>query len=194
AIEYQKDLTTFNGSFDFPSIYRGNPSPELDDAWFRISKGVSLTRLTREELLKMGKADTPSKVRFSEADGGGYMAALEVSHQLHCLNVLRKYVHFNYYRTVDPFFAESKPETYRRHLEHCIDNLRQALMCTADSGMITFEWVRGFSTPYPDFNTRHRCRNFEKMIGWQNANGVDSVIPQSHVIRLDGEVDLISVP
>ncbi|KAF8191719.1 hypothetical protein BJ912DRAFT_1041539 [Pholiota molesta] len=186
-------FTIFNGTFDFPSIYRGEPTPERDEAWHRISKGVSLLRLTREQLLKIGKEDTPSKVRFSEADGGGYMAFLEVAHELHCLNVLRKYLYFDHYGKVDPFFTETKPKTYRTHLEHCIEDLRQSLMCTANDGMITFEWVRGYSTPYPDFNTRHQCRDFEKLIGWQNAHGIHN-IPQSHVVRLDGEVDLKEAP
>ncbi|KDR67289.1 hypothetical protein GALMADRAFT_34048, partial [Galerina marginata CBS 339.88] len=81
-------------------------------------------------------------------------------------NVLRKYVYFDHYSKNDTFFTESKPNTYRTHLEHCIENLRQSLMCTANNGMITYEWVRGFSSHYPDFNTRHRCRNFQKIIAW----------------------------
>ncbi|KJA18657.1 hypothetical protein HYPSUDRAFT_106902, partial [Hypholoma sublateritium FD-334 SS-4] len=162
----------FNGSLEYPSIYHGKPYMELDEAWHRITKGVRVIRLTREDLLEIGKQDTPSKVKFSEADGGGYMAALEVAHELHCLNVLRKYLHFDYYGKEDPFFTESEPKTYRKHLEHCIEILRQSLMCTAHNNMITFEWVRGFSTPYPDFNTRHICRDFEKIISWQNAHGV----------------------
>ncbi|KDR67288.1 hypothetical protein GALMADRAFT_147282 [Galerina marginata CBS 339.88] len=85
AIEYQQEFTIFNGSFRFPSVYRGDPTPELDEAWHRISKGVSLVRLTREELLKLGKEDTPSKVKFTEEDGGGYLAFIEVAHELHCL-------------------------------------------------------------------------------------------------------------
>ncbi len=39
AIEYQKEFTIFNGSFEYPSIYRGEPTTELDEAWHRISKG-----------------------------------------------------------------------------------------------------------------------------------------------------------
>lgn len=46
---------------------------------------VKPTRLTREQLLMIGKEDTPSKVKFREEDGGGYMASVEVTHQLHCL-------------------------------------------------------------------------------------------------------------
>jgi hypothetical protein len=43
AIEYQKEFTIFNGTFDFPSIYRGEPTPERDEAWHRISKGGKYT-------------------------------------------------------------------------------------------------------------------------------------------------------
>ena len=43
------------------------------------------TRLTLEQVKKIGKIDSPSKVKFREEDGGGYMASLEVTHQLHCL-------------------------------------------------------------------------------------------------------------
>ena len=50
-----------------------------------MNPAVGPTRLTREQLLMVGKEDTPSKVKFREEDGGGYMAALEVTHQLHCL-------------------------------------------------------------------------------------------------------------
>ncbi|KAF8868254.1 hypothetical protein CPB84DRAFT_1740886 [Gymnopilus junonius] len=193
ALEYRQEYIVFNGSFNHPSVYRGPPTPELDAAWYNVSIGVKLARLTREQLLEIGKEDSPSKVKYTEEDGGGYMAALEVTHQLHCLNMLRKYLYYDYYGTFDPFFTESKPDTYRMHLEHCIDNLRQVLMCTADANMITFEWVRGFSTAYPDFNTRHQCRNFEKLIDWQNSNGIHG-IAGSHIIRLEGQVDLVHPP
>ena len=105
-MEYYKDPIVLNGTFDFPSIYRGYPSPELDAAWRAITQegedcitslinicitgcqlnsGVLPTRLTREQLSMIGKGDTSSKVKFLEEDGGGYMASLEVTHQLHCL-------------------------------------------------------------------------------------------------------------
>ena len=52
---------------------------------YQLNPTVKPTRLTREQLLMIGKEDTPSKVKFREEDGGGYMASLEVTHQLHCL-------------------------------------------------------------------------------------------------------------
>ncbi|KJA17777.1 hypothetical protein HYPSUDRAFT_45945 [Hypholoma sublateritium FD-334 SS-4] len=194
GLEFEKEHTIFKGSFRAPSIYRGQPTPELDEAWFNISSGATMSRLTREELIKIGKEDTPSIVKYSEADGGGYMGALAVTHQLHCLNVLRKYLYFDHYSTFDPFFTEAKEETYRAHLEHCIEILRQVLMCNPDTTMITFDWVRGFSTPYPDFNTEHQCMNYDKLLAWQDANGIPDSIRASHIVRLEGEVDLIIPP
>ncbi|PPQ80082.1 hypothetical protein CVT26_011529 [Gymnopilus dilepis] len=189
AVEYYKEFNVTKGSFNHSSIYRGDPGPEIDDAWERISTGVKLTRITRDELLRMGKEDRPSTVKWRPKDGGGYMAALEVTHQLHCLNMFRKYIHLDYYGQADEFFRTSKEKTILNHLEHCIDNLRQYLMCNADTAMITFEWVRGFSVEYPDFNTRHQCRNFEKIITWQNDHGVD-VPEDENVERLEGQIDM----
>ncbi|KDR77532.1 hypothetical protein GALMADRAFT_138627 [Galerina marginata CBS 339.88] len=37
AVEYHNDLTMFNGTLDYPSIYRGYPTAETDAAWRRIS-------------------------------------------------------------------------------------------------------------------------------------------------------------
>jgi hypothetical protein len=51
----------------------------------QLNPTVQPTRLTREQLLKVGREDTPSKVKLREEDGGGYMASLEFTHQLHCL-------------------------------------------------------------------------------------------------------------
>ena len=53
---------------------------------------------------------------------------------------------------------------------------------------MAYSKYRGFSGPYPNFNTRHQCRNFEKIISWGMVNGVD--IPMGNVVRLGGEKDL----
>lgn len=50
--------------------------------------------------------------------------------------------------------------------DHCIDMIRQRLTCTADIGLVTGVWVETYSEPYPDFSTRHVCRDFDKIRGW----------------------------
>ena len=54
--------------------------------------------------------------------------------------------------------------------DHCIEMLRQFVMCHADVGIVTSHWVEGRSRPYPDFSTAHRCRNFDVIHEWTEAH------------------------
>ncbi|KAG2365815.1 hypothetical protein BDR07DRAFT_1328799 [Suillus spraguei] len=180
-------ITRFNGTLDFPSIYRGPPSPEIDAAWNRISRNVGPTQMTRDELLKANATNLRSKVRLPDKVGGGYMASIEISHQMHCMNLLRKATWSEYYEPTDIAF-QSTPEILRLHFDHCIDMIRQNIMCRADVTMITWYWVEGHTVPYPNFNTRHRCRNFEKIIDWSVKHAVH--IDNSEVTRFEDTVDL----
>ena len=56
--------------------------------------------------------------------------------------------------------------------DHCIDILRQSLMCTADVGLITFDWVNEHRGPWPNFSILHRCRDYDKLVGWNRAHSV----------------------
>ncbi|KAJ6602801.1 hypothetical protein DFH09DRAFT_1301805 [Mycena vulgaris] len=165
AIKYKTVM--FNGTFEFPSIYRGTPTPEKDAAWDRISVDVKPTRLDKSLLPKIGKAETPS------------------------LNLLRKYTYHEHYEKFDHSFQE-KPATFRAHLDHCIEMIRSNLMCASDVGLITYEWVQNWTMPYPDFNTVHQCRDFDAIMDWQQANAVN--ILWDNVYRLPGEVDLPTPP
>jgi hypothetical protein len=49
--------------------------------------------------------------------------------------------------------------------------LRTNIMCAADTGIITFNWVEGHKTPFPDFNTWHRCRKVDRVLGWVDERG-----------------------
>ena len=65
------------------------------------------------------------------------------------------------------------PEIEEAHLEHCVDVIRQRLMCTADASVVTFRWVKGLSTPYPNFHTGHMCRNYEGLLDWAQERKAD---------------------
>ncbi|KAF9005459.1 hypothetical protein BDQ17DRAFT_1540840 [Cyathus striatus] len=189
AVEYE--VVAFNGSFMYPSEYRGPPNPGVDAAWNRITKNIHPIRLSEVERLKAGIPASLSHVKFQQEDGGGYMAALESNHQLHCLNMLRKYTYREYYEPIDQMF-EAKAKELRSHLDHCIEMLRQRLMCTADTGIITFHWVHGWRSPYPNFSTEHTCRNFEKIAAWNYEHAVH--IDESHVTRFGDAEDLPEPP
>ncbi|KAG1810682.1 uncharacterized protein BJ212DRAFT_1378144 [Suillus subaureus] len=186
-ITVEPAIVKFNGTLDFPSIYRGPPSPEIDAALSRIGRDVTPTWMTREEMLKAGTTDLRSKVRYPDKIGGGYMVSLESAHQMHCVNLLRKASWLEYYEPTDMSFQDT-PEIVRLHLDHCIEMIRQNIMCNADVTMITWYWVQGHTVPYPNFNTRHRCWNFEKIIDWSVEHAVH--IDPSEVTRFEDTVDL----
>ncbi len=37
-------------------------------------------------------------------------------------------------------------------------------MCHADVGLISRRWVKHNPAPYPNFNTWHKCRNFDEVL------------------------------
>jgi hypothetical protein len=54
------------------------------------------------------------------------------------------------------------------------------------------DYCRGINQPYPNFNTPHKCRNFEKVLDWGIQNAVK--IPGGHVSRSGSEIDLPEGP
>ena len=104
-----------------------------------------------------------------------------VNHQLHCVNLVRKATYFDYYQNRTVEFTD-KSDTIRQHLgefspykfsectkrieDHCIDMIRQIVMCNADVGLVGAVWVEGAPGPYPNFNTWHQCRNFDNILQW----------------------------
>lgn len=189
-VEYRD--VKFNGTIEHLSIYKGEPSPELDNAWDALVFGTKLTAISAEAVEKLGKSVQPSLVKFMDEDGGGYMTTMEVTHQLHCLNLLRKSTYYDYYKSMADPLLRSSPDQYRLHLNHCIDILRQQLMCTADAGLITYQWVKGYERPYPDFSTWHKCRAIDKLWEWNEEHAVH--VPWSRIKRVEQGMDLEGAP
>lgn len=71
------------GDFEHRSVFKGEPRPELDDAWNRITNGGVFS--VGEETLQLLNVTSENSVRLPAVQGGGYIASLEMFHQLHCL-------------------------------------------------------------------------------------------------------------
>ncbi|KAJ5202485.1 hypothetical protein N7449_004564 [Penicillium cf. viridicatum] len=118
------------------------------------------------------------------------MSGVEVFYQLHCLSnanenqdLARKYTYREYYDLSEnrpEEFTDSEP-TLRKHVDHCIDMLRQYLMCVGDVGIVTMNWVEKFGI-YPDFSTQHKCRKFNKIVEWADEHAAPS-LPYNGGIR-----------
>ncbi|OQE13530.1 hypothetical protein PENFLA_c046G03079 [Penicillium flavigenum] len=167
-----------NGSLDWPSPYRGPPSPEVDAAWNRISIIRPLDiPLTRDEFLRLD-SDPETAVKNAPEDGGQYFLVPQSTHHFHCLNLLRKSTHFkfDYYDAFDPDFTKNRA-MFEMHLDHCVEILRQFIMCHVDVGVVTSHWVEGRSKPWPNFNTEHVCRDYEQVLEWTERHQLPEHTP-----------------
>ncbi|KAG1891070.1 hypothetical protein F4604DRAFT_1704100 [Suillus subluteus] len=186
AIE-SKGIVRFNGSWDHRSVYRGSPSPHLEAAWGRVAIDGRLFDMTLEQLLRTGEEPAPSKARYPEEYGGNYLATVEVIHQLHCINMVRQSSWGDHYLAHDLDFVQS-PDKWRIHLDHCVEILRQIIMCRSDVTIVTYDWVEGLDDPYPNFNVPHQCRDLEKILDWVDGRRV--YVSRSELIRQEDNVDL----
>ncbi|EFQ91715.1 hypothetical protein CFE70_007643 [Pyrenophora teres f. teres 0-1] len=164
----------FNGSFLHQNIYRQPASPEVDAAWEALGVNYRSVVIPENEAEQMGLR--PDQVKVSQEYGGGFPANVEGLHHLHCLDLVRKTLHWNY----DYYLAKKQGPfvnseyIVRVHTTHCLDTLRQALMCNPDVGVFGQVWWQpgGESepTPFVDFNSKHRCRDFEAIREWAEAH------------------------
>lgn len=65
------------------------------------------------------------------------------------------------------------PDLWFVHLNHCVDIIAQNLMCSANTDVITLQWVETQFFPFPDFNVNHQCRDFDTLLDWTMQNSVD---------------------
>jgi len=161
AVKY--DRVTFDGNLDKPTPYRGPPSDELDAAWGELLSHSSI-RLTEDALRRMNRTS------IKLADGSGeYMGELNVFHHIHCLKYVRDYLHYDYYEPTHQFEAANLLD----HIDHCIDDIRQTLMCHADLTVVTYDWIPNYRKPWPNFAVEHECVNWERLAEWAREHSFD---------------------
>lgn len=159
---------------DTQSVFIGEPRQELHDAWHsllkctyshtirlhrRLTHEVSNIRVQQDDLSRINRTSVP----LNDSQGGFY-ATIDVFHELHCLNVIREQVYREYYPT-----RHSKRDQLE-HANHCIDLLRQTLMCHGDVALQTFTWIEGYKWPWPNFSVQHECRKWDALQQWASQN------------------------
>ncbi|KAH7112814.1 hypothetical protein B0J11DRAFT_541974 [Dendryphion nanum] len=167
GIKYSKQR--FNGSLMKSNVFRQDFGPEVDAAWKSLGADFHAVRIPTDQAARSNLA--PDQVKIKEKYGGGYPANIEGLHHLHCLNLLRKSLawNFNHYAKegLGPFSNDKT--VLKFHVTHCLDILRQQLMCNVDVGVLGQVWYEPEGKPlqgFVDFNTVHTCRNFEAIRNW----------------------------
>ncbi|KYK57931.1 hypothetical protein DCS_04944 [Drechmeria coniospora] len=165
ALEYTE--YEWQNDFDHQDVYRGKPTVEKDAAWAALwEMGDIVIKLS--ELPLMNKSDDHSR-RLYRPELGGIAANLEAFHQLHCLDMIRRYTYRNEYNneTIPADIRHVGETDLRDHVDHCITTLRLAIMCTGDVTPILMERdPDNVMNVFPDMRTPHKCRRFDKIQEW----------------------------
>ncbi|KAL7937842.1 tat pathway signal sequence [Trichoderma chlorosporum] len=186
GINFEAHDQRFNGSLFKRSAYSGPPTPGMDQTWSRFTEAGSsmLVKITEEDARASTSYPLDTAVHLNETQNMGYMASLGFFHQIHCLNMLRKFIYLDYYKETEPGWY-TQPYL-RGHADHCVDMLRESIMCHGDTTLIVYHWIKGYVDPVPDFSTVHTCRNPEAILDWMQTN---QIILKNAVYK-HGEMDL----
>ncbi|KUJ08320.1 uncharacterized protein LY89DRAFT_789131 [Mollisia scopiformis] len=178
GLQYHKQ--PINGSFEKQTIYRQKPSKEVDDAWLALGVSADSIVIPVDEAAQFGIRE--GQVKRVIEDGGGYMADVMVFHNLHCLNLIRQTSRWNW----DHYSALiGTPEAFgtafegfdgeiqlEKHFTHCVDMLRQEIMCDADTNVYGQWYVKNHG-PSKDFSINRQCKDFDAILKWYQGNHID---------------------
>lgn len=168
-IDKQFDGRLFNPNEGEPPIFLQDPSPDVDAAWMSLTDPYPVLAISGNDLRRL-KKDPVTAVRIPEDMGFGndaYFGRLDVFHQLHCLNAVRKAAYYDHYHPGEPRSAVFKP-----HINHCIHMMLQNILCTASTDIVTFQFRENQEGVYSDFDMNHKCRDFKAIKEWAVENAV----------------------
>ncbi|KAI8626506.1 hypothetical protein F5Y19DRAFT_445823 [Xylariaceae sp. FL1651] len=130
--------------------FGGEPSKHTDEMWQRLSPpGDGIVEVPNAMTVNL-----PASLPAPNHPTTHKVYGVSMFHQLHCLNFLR----FAYY----PNTIKDMPlDEVIAHRDHCLDYIRQAIMCAGDSSFepLTNVGINGMGA-------KHQCRNFERIFAW----------------------------
>ncbi|RDL32125.1 Uncharacterized protein BP5553_09527 [Venustampulla echinocandica] len=168
----------FNGSLLKENVFRQSAGPEVDAAWGSIGVNYRSLAVPASEATESGLL--LDQVKISSRYGGGFPANVEGLHHLHCLDLLRQALYFNYdyYHARGNGAFKNKDNIVRFHVTHCLDIIRQQLMCMPDTGLLgQVWWDLHAPKAFVDFNTEHKCKNFEAIRQWAEERQIPKQVP-----------------
>ncbi|KAH6653029.1 hypothetical protein BKA67DRAFT_659676 [Truncatella angustata] len=169
AVEYV-EAKHFRAALFNLTEYMGYPTADgrTDQLWSDLYN-FGISKITKEQATKL---HSPTLAIPGTED---YLVELDVWHELHCLNDLRKILYPEVYGGLSevtwPNGTINRDTDAFRHWDHCIDSLRQTLMCHADVAPIPFHVnIPAKKGIFPRLATTHTCRNFERIQQWSRDN------------------------
>ncbi|KAI0113113.1 hypothetical protein F4814DRAFT_449560 [Daldinia grandis] len=168
-----------------------DPSDELDDQWEDLLYALNI-RVSPREMAQLG-SNLTNRI---QVDGGDYLGVMGVYHHLHCLNNLRRIVHWDYYESrvadvgstgpfgkghsgkpIDPPMSKEYQAYIYHPTDHCINAIRQALMCHANTEIHTGQWIYDPDRPQASKLGSHSvttCVKWDSLNNWARSRALRS--------------------
>ncbi|KAH6694883.1 hypothetical protein DL95DRAFT_468325 [Leptodontidium sp. 2 PMI_412] len=140
--------------------YVGPPTDEIDTAWQELLRGRYLNVTEEEAEMAFGRPHG-----LYNHPGLGFLIGLDVYHALHCVDELRRALDREHYYNKQT--KHGFPE--RAHRDHCLDHLRQQLMCHADLTPIPVIWYEAHGRSFVQSDVVHTCRNWDRIQEFKNS-------------------------
>ncbi|KAH8804686.1 hypothetical protein F5884DRAFT_884330 [Xylogone sp. PMI_703] len=175
AISY--NLVKFDsGIYGGETPYQGYPTPENNALWEELYEHE--TSHISPEVAKILPNRTSAEAPY---EGSGYLVVLNVFHNLHCIDSIRQSWYYfldpKWNATLNPYTLHPEdPELGLQilggrdvgtvHVDHCLDALRQSVMCEGDTTPNVFQYsekhreIRAWATVV------HECRDSNKIKFW----------------------------
>ncbi|KAI5458860.1 hypothetical protein BGZ63DRAFT_514270 [Mariannaea sp. PMI_226] len=159
-IEYK--TTRFTQGFENDkSSLQGPPTKERDREWESLYE-FGLLAISKNEAALL-----PNRTGRIANTEDKYFVELDVFHQLHCLNMIRMSRYPEYYRNLHTSEADEILTYFdSEHIEHCIDTIRQSLMCQTDITPLVYQWDNNKERMRIHGDVIHSCRNFDRIREW----------------------------
>jgi len=165
----------------YTSKYHGPPTDAVDDAWTDLYKDA-LSAIPGSEMMQMVNASD----KIAGLDDR-YLIQLDIFHQLHCLNTLRKIAWPERYPYVTEQRASAAHAMKVDHIDHCINSIRESLMCNADLSPDVWQVDPRDKVSKIQFNSVHTCRDWSSIQEW--AHGARSPIFEfSDKTKIGGDI------
>ncbi|KAK7019620.1 hypothetical protein R3P38DRAFT_3319284 [Favolaschia claudopus] len=155
---FGKDLSPFQ----VPS------SPALDKAWEDLYD-FGISRISKSEAAKL-----PNKTSPIPGDPGYYIAELDTQCFMSCIALDPEYY---------PEWNIKLVKHSREHVSHCVDWLRQSIMCHVDTSVIVWQWNDRIKQSTPKARIPHVCRKFEPIWEWGRVNAMR--VDYDYTVRIE---------
>ncbi|KAH8747890.1 hypothetical protein BGZ57DRAFT_970362 [Hyaloscypha finlandica] len=187
----QLQLQTYDDKFEIHGRYRGRPRPELEAAWADYVRRKSTLiyfpshcsfNTSTDYTLRVPKPGwtnaTPNAILTEFQDEqGGIMGTFSYIHNIHCLKTIRQWMLPEYYPETRAQFPPTPETPIPRHIDHCIDMLRQSELCHADMTLLIFEWHEDDPHPVNIHHAPHICANPDKLERFLEEHTVPPIGP-----------------